>query len=332
VLHVRRNLDSPPGAYALFSGADIVETAVIFVHGFNGHPESTWFEFQTLIDSLVDVYPWWATSDVFFFSYESVSKPLRVNAARLREFLNRIFPVPDSALFQIPLSREMAAVGIDGNVVLRDVATKYSKLVIAAHSEGAVLVRMVVRDITHEMVRELFPTPASDVRVLSEAEVERGADLKNTNHREVAGQELIKSRPYLAALNAQLRLFSPAQCGSSITGFWGTLLEWPGIRGLIRAAMRASPAQVDLKPTSGLLADLRRELQRLAREDSWIPALSAQILWGEDDTVVHMDKFQFDAELLVPGRDHTSVCKPTMDYQDPLGFVKHGNYSEPTAV
>lgn len=78
-------------SYALLSKAKGVDTAVIFVHGFGGKPTSTWRNFHGLVDEYSVDYPWWATSDMFFYAYESLQTPIRRNAELLGEFTESVW-------------------------------------------------------------------------------------------------------------------------------------------------------------------------------------------------------------------------------------------------
>ncbi len=326
--HVRRNLEWSRGSYALLATTrEDVDSAVIFVHGFYGDPESTWFQFQTLIDRCADNFPWWTRSDAFFFSYDSVNKPLRVNVIQLGDFIHEIFPTPDPSFFHIPWNPWLASIGIQGDIEIRTQG-KYSRLILVAHSEGAVLVRMFVRDTTHRLLQEMAKD-GDESRPFSESEIEEIANNVDYKTKEEA---FIRDRQEFAVLDAQLRFFAPAQCGSTLTGFWGVMVEMPGLRGIIKAALRSSSAQVDLKPGSGLVSSLRNETERLSRQNRWISALRAKILWGKDDRIVLMDKFQHDTDFLVEGKDHVSICKPTAEYQEPLRFVGYDEQSERATV
>jgi pimeloyl-ACP methyl ester carboxylesterase len=98
-----------PGSSALRSGAASVDRAVVFVHGFGGHPRKTWVDFQTLTEA----FPWWDSVDLYFFKYRSVSDHIADSSARLMQFLDAI------------ASR----------------TPTYRSLILAAHSEGGLVAR-----------------------------------------------------------------------------------------------------------------------------------------------------------------------------------------------
>ena len=122
----RRSPKYIPGygnSYALMSKAQGVDTAVIFVHGFGGKPTSTWANFQGLVDEYSAEYPWWATSDMFFYAYESRHTAIPYNAKLLGEFVEDVW----HGKWQ---SGEAAGSG-----------REYRELIFAGHSEGGVVIR-----------------------------------------------------------------------------------------------------------------------------------------------------------------------------------------------
>jgi hypothetical protein len=101
-----------PGCTALTSSADSVSRAVVFVHGFGGHPHKTWVDFQ----SLCNQDPWWDSADLYFFKYRSVGDHIMDSSIALMQFLQSI---------------------ADGR-------HPYESIVIAAHSEGGLVARATV--------------------------------------------------------------------------------------------------------------------------------------------------------------------------------------------
>lgn len=105
--------------------------AAIFVHGFYGHSEQTWFQFQTIIDSASSsgILSWWTTCDAYFYSYDS-KRQFGPNASQLLGFIENVFPNPN-----------WDALGAAGVEYL---ARRYKTLILIGHSEGAVLVRSAI--------------------------------------------------------------------------------------------------------------------------------------------------------------------------------------------
>src|SRR5580658_6449161 len=83
------------GSFALLSESSAAHTAVVFVHGFKGDATTTWSQFHSLIDVYSSEFEWWKATDVYFYKYGSLAKPIAVNAHEFRLFLDLIFPSPE---------------------------------------------------------------------------------------------------------------------------------------------------------------------------------------------------------------------------------------------
>jgi hypothetical protein len=130
----RLRLDLAGESYALIpSGASPCSNAVIFVHGFGGHSEKTWLQFQTLPDRLGD--SWWRDSDLFFYSYDSTCAQLWPNIELFRSFLSGVFPQP-----------RWSDLGYRG--VARQ--PTYQNVIIVGHSEGAVIARGALLEVARQ--------------------------------------------------------------------------------------------------------------------------------------------------------------------------------------
>jgi hypothetical protein len=112
-----------------------VDTIVVFVHGFGGDPASTWFEFEGLAKTCATKYPWLDDSDLFFYSYESLSTPITENAKTLGEFIEYVLSKDAAGERRFPFSA----------------GAKYKRLIFAGHSEGAVLIRRLLLNRWHEL-------------------------------------------------------------------------------------------------------------------------------------------------------------------------------------
>jgi pimeloyl-ACP methyl ester carboxylesterase len=116
-------------SYSLRSDDSSTKTAVVFVHGFGGSPTGTWRDFHGLIEEYSAEYPWWSTSDLFFFWYDSIRTPIRFNATRLAGFIDHVWSGKwTEQLKSKPQNRN------------------YKHLILAGHSEGCVLIRRLVLD------------------------------------------------------------------------------------------------------------------------------------------------------------------------------------------
>jgi hypothetical protein len=54
--------------------------------------------------------------------------------------------------------------------------------------------------------------------------------------------------------------------------------------------------------------------------------MRARILWARPEDVVEREGYStdFEAESLIPRRDHVAVCKPHDGYEEPRAFVETG--------
>src|SRR5207248_7537655 len=128
MIWARRHLGQLAGeSYGLLVDDHPCNTAIVFVHGFGGNSEKTWWQFQTLPDRLADT--WWHFCDFYFYSYDSTGMQIWPNVSALNVFMKRVFPKPDW--------RNLGA-------ITSGPEKKYTHLVAVAHSEGAVLVRGAV--------------------------------------------------------------------------------------------------------------------------------------------------------------------------------------------
>ena len=108
-----------------FSSYGLPKNLVVFVHGFNGHAIKTWNTFPELIQE----HNSFKESDVIFFGYDS----LKTQASNMKL---RLFNFIDTAVD--PTRMEYA--------IQRDIPSgfAYDKIVIVAHSLGAVITRMAM--------------------------------------------------------------------------------------------------------------------------------------------------------------------------------------------
>ena len=94
-------------------------------------------------------------------------------------------------------------------------------------------------------------------------------------------------------------------------------------------ALEGAPAFTALKRDSELLRRTRDETEALVRSHgAELGSLCAHILWARPEKVVERDGYQtdFEAESLLPRRDHSEVCKPSTGYEHPRRFVETGRH------
>jgi hypothetical protein len=268
-------------SYALLTDDDSCSTAIVFVHGIWGHSEKTWLRFQTLPDRLND--PWWHASDLIFYSYDSSGTQLWPNVSSLGTFLHNVFPAPDWNSLGSSVSGP---------------ARNYRNLVLVGHSEGAVLIRGAVMERARLHLERVQPNSVGS---------------RPTLPKKIHGDRL---------LHADLCLFAPALFGALICGWKGVLLKSPVFGSLVESYLNKSPAYQQLQSDSSVLQQIRSETENLARKFPELRALRARNLFGREDSIVSICTLPTDRQAeYEAGKDHMSVCKPSMSYLRPLKFV-----------
>ena len=174
----------------------------------------------------------------------------------------------------------------------RDGTTVYSELVLVGHSLGGVIVRSALCDAAERWLHALSSDPAA---------------------------------PKPPILHAEVRLFSPAH-GGFRPGGWLALLRETAAWRIAEPWLKRASAYTDLQQGSETLVALRRRADRhLARDQDAFRALRAHIVWAEPDNVVLQIPYDTDyPDDHIPGRTHSSVCKPRVSYSLPRDFVEHG--------
>lgn len=269
-----------PGCYAMLSDGPRVDTAVVFVHGFLGNAHDTWMQLQWMVDLHAAEFPWWKRADLFFFQYRSFKDSIDQSAFRLLKFLDTFFPKPDPELCEF---RMIALPMILPQPSFSLPQRSYSNLVLAGHSEGAVVIR---RAVIIRCKKRFF----------------------------VAG---IRRK----LLSAQVVLFAPAQAGFTPSGKLGTALQIKRISMFLEPLLYFSTAFAEMKD-GRVLQVIRNTTEKFAEKHTF-SGLRARILFGENERVVarpadyHCDV----AEDPEPGHDHRSICKPTPSYKRPMHFI-----------
>jgi hypothetical protein len=302
-MHFKRSIRSFPESYALLSGQESADTAVFFVHGFIGNAVGTWVDFQGLIDRDPEHSAWWATSDLYFYGYKSKSAHVPVEAARFRGFLKDFYPSPTEqarAELCVP-SLTLTGLRADEPLTPLPLAASYSRLVLIGHSLGGVIIRQAV--------------------------VDEAMTADNARPSSMTGK---------SPLSAAVRLFAPAMYGFDPTHFGGycynLISELPLLQKFLKPVLRANPPHQDLSPESHLLKELRRRTELLASKHPSMNALRAHLMFGTEEHIVRMDRYDCDPVFrVVEGQDHSSVCKPTPHYRLPLEFISY-ELSSPAAV
>jgi pimeloyl-ACP methyl ester carboxylesterase len=269
-------------SYALLAKSQVVDTAVIFVHGFGGKPTSTWINFQGLVDEYSGEFTWWATSDMFFYAYESLHTPIRNNANLLEKFVEDVWHT-----------------NWKGNGSPSR-APKYDSLILAGHSEGGVVIRRLILD-RFERIKEAVEnaSPDADEMALKAA-----------------------MRPALDAdfiLGSYLRLFAPACRGTNFSSWAGLLTS---LSHLVSAITASSLVRNELLPESPVLNALKTGTEQAHARFRGVRSLYTQPIFGVPDQIVYSESYQGESPLWDKGYDHFAVCKPNYTHKRPLEFVR----------
>ena len=112
----------------------------MFIHGYNGHATDTWKNFTRPIDRDART----EHVDLVFYGYESQHRRASVNAGIFASLLERIFDEPYSLISTR-----------DPDVVARPPDFAYDRVLIVAHSLGAVVAREAIVGLYHRDRRKL---------------------------------------------------------------------------------------------------------------------------------------------------------------------------------
>ena len=147
---------------------------VIFVHGFNGNATGTWDEFPSIIRNNND----FVNSDVIFYGYESLKGQANNNAVKFYNFLKS---VTENSPNKLGFTRE--------NI---DKEFTYERIIIVAHSLGAIIIRRALLYAKSENKNWL-----DKCRMVLFAPAHRGARV----------QKIVASFPVIGQIIAGLGLF-----------------------------------------------------------------------------------------------------------------------------
>lgn len=260
---------------ALLSTHPEVKTLVLFVHGWGGNAGATWDDFAGLVQPLAEM----RTSDAIFFEYPTLADSVSFAAKKFRMFLMNVVREPATAFINPSLPAEAPR---------RDVSFRYERVILVAHSMGAVVVRRALLDCEKARPDEVFSLP-----------------------------EFQKFR---------LLLFAPAHTGSPIPLLIAAGLGLDFLPGatVVGSLLRLHFTSLrDLEEDSRCLADLERENRqfregREARKE-FAPHLRATVYHARGDKVVTQHDFDADYPFYaIMGRNHRTLCKPAPAYPGPI--------------
>jgi pimeloyl-ACP methyl ester carboxylesterase len=285
--HVKRNVSGGP-SYAFVSDSNSVDTAIVYVHGFLGHAQSTWEQLQYYVDRL-DNEPF-RDVDLFFYDYPAEDNFVHLSVPSLRAFLNQIFPLPPPELLEVHFRDLDWRLTDDPEVITLREHRPYSRLVLVGHSLGAVVIRRLIAD---------------------------EALTAHANRTTPSGLEAER------LLDSELVLMAPAHLGFQPTGRTALFQILPFSAFVLRSAFLFR-AFSDLQQGCHFLTQLQRETERMAGCFPKSPAFQPRILWGDTEGIVTVGRFDSDspnAMRYAEGKDHVTVCKLTRAYLTPAEIV-----------
>ncbi len=242
---------------------------VVFVHGFGGHPIKTWPNFPSLLPN-ASVPPF----DFLFFGYDGLQQQTTNSAGELLRFLEVFLADPATLINATIPSLERRA------------SFFYDRVVIVAHSLGAVVTRRALLDAR-------------------------------------AGEGSGKSYPWLA--RTRIVLFAPAHMGAYAAALASSALTGQPwfLGGLVGLYVRyRSPLLTDLQAGSTVLTALVNDSQvagAVGPTPSFIKSHS--VCLATKDRVVINAGFPLDPPPRWIDADHLAVCKPRRADHDALTAV-----------
>jgi pimeloyl-ACP methyl ester carboxylesterase len=246
--------------------------AVLFVHGWGGSALSTWDRFCTLAREASALQ----ACDLFFFGYPSRDPTVAFCASRFSRFLRDLLTAPDASIAQPTLGKYAEWL---------DPRLEYARVVVCAHSMGAVVARRALVDLDSDpAIIELL----SRVRLLLFAPAHKGSHL-----------------PELIAQGFGLNiLFGPAILGALLRGWYRSVddlaIGSPSLKRLEEETVAKLKARPPGSPkASHLVADA--------------------VLHAQYDKVVSQEPFGEDSPMQgVMGATHGSICKPSEEFRIPI--------------
>lgn len=247
---------------------------LVFVHGFGGSAVDTWVDFPALVPQ----EPKCAQYDAFFWGYDGLFSSADFSAAELRSFIAALLREPATQI--VNPSRPSGAPE-------RPAAFAYERVIVCAHSLGAVITRRAVVDMARgiEAYHDVLPR----LRLQFFAPAHKGA------HIIAFGEQVLAAIP----------------------------LPFP-VDGLAAEAIRSKfPALRSLEVGCQALLDLEEATRALVRSDkARYDFLRAHVLHAQNDRVVEHTPFGEDhPQLFVRQHNHRSLCKPTATFRAPMEIV-----------
>jgi hypothetical protein len=243
----------------------LADTVFVFVHGFRGRAVETWLQFPTLLVEQKKCQ----TADLIFYGYDGARKRAVNSATGFYKLLDQLGHNP-----AILVNSTLAP-----SVSQRDPAFSYNRIVIAAHSLGAIVARFALL-FAHQ---EKKPW-AKNVRLVLFAPAHKGSQIATM-------------------CSSLLGMIKPLTAG----GVDAILkLAYPALRDL----------DVGSTTLKELEDRTRAALPNGAKEHYLI---AHRVILGEYDNIVEPTQFAFDPPPKeFAGKNHMQVCKPHRGFAEPV--------------
>jgi pimeloyl-ACP methyl ester carboxylesterase len=252
-------------SYALWSRRP-VKKAVVFIHGYRGDALTTWAQFQNLIPEV----PEFSGCDFLFYGHDGLWGTTAASAALFYSYLK--------LLFGHPLSLSIPSIG---DVAARPNGFTYDKVILAAHSLGAVISRWVLLHAHDDKQKWL-----NRIAMVLYAPAHKGAKVS--------------------------QLISELGAGD---GTISTILRLMGL-----GAKHASPLIDELKEGGTDLQLLLDETNKALAAGGGSSLIARKVVIAERERIVVNRRFAQDPwpAATFAGTNHFSICKPTKDFLFPL--------------
>jgi hypothetical protein len=122
----------------------------------------------------------------------------------------------------------------------------------------------------------------------------------------------------------QMMLFAPAHLGANILPLIFETLDISSVTRLIGLHFKyTTPVLNDLEKGSEILLKIMKETRKLLQEKKGTFTKAKCVVHAKGDRVVQNLKFNEDSDAKrIEGKTHKKVCKPSIEYEEPIEFLK----------
>lgn len=242
--------------------------AIVFVHGFKGEALSTWKAFNDILPARAEC----RDHDLIFYGHDGGRFHVEESAQYLYSFLGDLGASPRK-VFDKSFTPSMQ----------RPANFAYEKIVLVAHSLGAVLCRLAL--LTAYRKRDDW---AQRTRLVLFAPAHNGTDVANL-------------------------------LSSVITAFDTPIIKLGAVvESLYKARYKGAS---DIETDSPVLEELKQKTEQALGTGKADYLKAVKVIWSLNDSVVVNKPFAEDADPENVPLSHTKVCKPNTGYLDPVEFL-----------